>query len=45
MKRDACVRSFALLRPITDMEGQDKIRESILQAYAEHERESETGVR
>jgi len=30
-------RSFALLRPITDIDGQDRIRETILQAYAEHE--------
>jgi hypothetical protein len=30
-------RSFALLRPITDATAQDKIREFILQAYADHE--------
>lgn len=30
-------RSFALLRPIVDATSQDKVRELILQAYAEHE--------
>jgi hypothetical protein len=30
-------RSFALLRPIADTTAQDRIRELILQAYAEHE--------
>ena len=30
-------RSFALLRPITDVAAQDRIREAILQAYAEAE--------
>lgn len=30
-------RSFALLRPITDVAGQDRIREAILQAYADYE--------
>ena len=30
-------RSFALLRPITDVEGQERIRDLVLQAYAEHE--------
>ena len=30
-------RSFALLRPISDTTGQERIRELILQAYAEHE--------
>ena len=30
-------RSFALLRPITDIDAQDRIREAILQAYAEVE--------
>ena len=33
-------RSFALLRPIIDAEGQDRIRDLILQAYAEHEAEA-----
>ena len=32
-------RSFALLRPITDTTGQDRVRDIILQAYAEHEAE------
>ena len=30
-------RSFALLRPITDMTSQDRLRELILEAYAEFE--------
>lgn len=30
-------RSFALLRPVGDATAQDRIREAILQAYAEHE--------
>ena len=30
-------RSFALLRPIKDSIGQNRIRELILQAYADHE--------
>jgi hypothetical protein len=30
-------RSFALLRPITDSTGQDKLRQQILEAYAEFE--------
>jgi hypothetical protein len=30
-------RTFALLRPITDATAQDKVRELILQAYADHE--------
>jgi hypothetical protein len=30
-------RSFALLRPIVDVSAQDRIRDLILQAYAEHE--------
>jgi hypothetical protein len=30
-------RSFALLRPITDSTAQDRIRELVLQAYAEYE--------
>ena len=32
-------RSFALLRPAFDIATQDRIRELILQAYAEHEAE------
>jgi hypothetical protein len=30
-------RSFALLRPIADASAQDRIRDLVLQAYAEHE--------
>lgn len=30
-------RSFALLRPINDVNAQERIREIVLQAYAEHE--------
>lgn len=30
-------RSFALLRPVTDSTGQDRIRDEILQAYAAYE--------
>ena len=30
-------RSFALLRPIADVTAQDRVREMILAAYAEHE--------
>jgi hypothetical protein len=30
-------RSFALLRPIVDSTGQDRLRDVILQAYQEHE--------
>jgi hypothetical protein len=33
-------RSFALLRPVTDTTSQDRIRDVILQAYAEHEAEA-----
>jgi hypothetical protein len=32
-------RSFALLRPIADMSAQERIRDLVLQAYAEHEQE------
>ncbi len=32
-------RSFALLRPITDATSQDRIRDLVLQAYQEYERE------
>jgi hypothetical protein len=32
-------RSFALLRPITDTTAQERIRDLVLQAYAEHEAE------
>lgn len=30
-------RSFALLRPVTDQQAQDVVRDLILQAYAEYE--------
>src|SRR5437870_10235007 len=30
-------RSFALLRPITDVSAQERVRELVLQAYAEYE--------
>jgi hypothetical protein len=33
-------RSFALLRPIAETGAQDRIRDMILQAYAEHEAEA-----
>jgi hypothetical protein len=33
-------RSFALLRPVTDATSQDRIRDLILQSYAEHEAEA-----
>jgi hypothetical protein len=32
-------RSFALLRPLGDTTAQDRIRDLVLQAYAEHEAE------
>jgi hypothetical protein len=32
-------RSFALLRPITDAANQERVRDIILQAFAEHEAE------
>ena len=35
-------RSFALLRPITDATAQEKVRELILEAYAE--REAQTAI-
>ena len=33
-------RSFALLRPITDVHAQERIRDLILEAYAEYEQEA-----
>ena len=33
-------RTFALLRPLADATGQDRLRELILQAYLEHEEQS-----
>ena len=35
-------RSFSLLRPITDSTAQDRIRQLVLQAYAEHEEQVAT---
>ena len=35
-------RSFALLRPIADASAQDRIREVVLQAYAEYENATST---
>jgi hypothetical protein len=35
-------RSFSLLRPIGDSTAQDRIRELVLQAYAEHEERAAT---
>jgi hypothetical protein len=37
-------RSFALLRPIVDATGQDRIRQLILDAYAEYERQATEAV-
>jgi hypothetical protein len=34
-------RSFALLRPITDITAQERVRELILQAYAEFEQQQQ----
>jgi hypothetical protein len=34
-------RSFALLRPLVDTSAQERVRDLILQAYAEHEAASE----
>jgi hypothetical protein len=33
-------RSFALLRPLADAAAQDRVRDLILQAYAEHDAEA-----
>jgi len=33
-------RSFALLRPIADTGAQNRVRDLVLQAYAEHEQET-----
>src|SRR5665647_639561 len=38
-------RSFALLRPIVDAQAQDRIRDLILQAYAEVEEQAAADVR
>ena len=37
-------RSFALLRPIGDQNAQERIRDLVLQAYAEYERETAVAV-
>ena len=37
-------RSFALLRPIADATAQDRIRDLILEAYAEYERQTAEAV-
>ena len=37
-------RSFALLRPIADAAAQDRIRELVLQAYAEYEETDTDGA-
>lgn len=37
-------RSFALLRPIADVAAQERIRELVLQAYAEYEQEATEAV-
>ena len=34
-------RSFALLRPIVDVHAQDRVRELVLEAYAEYEARAE----
>ena len=37
-------RSFALLRPIVDTAAQNRVRELVLEAYAEHEGQSEAAA-
>ncbi|MBY0496933.1 MAG: hypothetical protein K2Y23_22210 [Cyanobacteria bacterium] len=37
-------RSFALLRSISDNSGQERVRDLVLQAYAEHEQETAVDV-
>jgi hypothetical protein len=37
-------RSFALLRPIVDKNAQDRIRDRVLEAYAEFEQQSEAAA-
>ena len=37
-------RSFALLRPIADAASQERVRELVLQAYAEYENQLTDGV-
>ena len=38
-------RSFALLRPLSDIAAQDHIRDLILEAYAQHESQASDRVR
>ena len=38
-------RSFALLRPISEMSAQERIRDLVLQAYAEYEQETAVAAR
>jgi hypothetical protein len=35
-------RSFALLRPVTDMTAQDRVRDLILEAFSEYEEQEST---
>src|SRR3989440_7711302 len=37
-------RSFALLRPIVDQTAQNRVRELVLEAYAEYEEQSEAAA-
>ena len=37
-------RSFSLLRPIVDAGAQERVRELILQAFADHEAQSAIGI-
>ena len=37
-------RSFALLRPIVDKDAQDRVRDLVLEAYAEYEGRSEAAA-
>ena len=37
-------RSFSLLRPIVDAGAQERVRELILQAFADHEAQSALGI-
>ena len=37
-------RSFALLRPIVDKDAQDRVRELVLEAYAQYEERSEAAA-
>ena len=37
-------RSFALLRPIVDMTAQDRVRELVLEAYAQYEESTDSST-